>query len=111
EAQERLSEALRLLDPAHSDAVCARSHLNALVSGDGCRCDDQGKALAEAFREFVLAQLPSALLERLDVEPKDGNFSVRVQLKRGPSQEQVENLDRTIKHALKRFRVRVAERQ
>jgi tetratricopeptide (TPR) repeat protein len=60
EAPQLLREALRQLDPAHPNAVCARSHLNALESGQACSCGDSGKVLAEALQAFALARLPAA---------------------------------------------------
>src|SRR5262249_25697904 len=49
-AKAILTEALNGIDPAHPDAITARSHLDAVLSGSSCGCGDQGKAVADACR-------------------------------------------------------------
>jgi tetratricopeptide (TPR) repeat protein len=110
EARPLLSTALQHIDPAHADAVVARSHLQALESGKSCGCDHQGQALADAFREFVLGRLPQDLLERFEVRLQDNDFKIEVQLNREPEQEELEHLNRVINHALGEFRKKLLKR-
>jgi tetratricopeptide (TPR) repeat protein len=104
EAQPLLETALKNITPAHPDAVIARSHLQAVKSGQACGCGNQGEAMAAAFREFVLSRLPQDLLERFDVRLENNDFKVQVHLKRKPEQQELEHLDRIVKHALAEFR-------
>jgi tetratricopeptide (TPR) repeat protein len=109
EARSLLTTALQNIDPSHSDAVIGRSHLQALQAGKSCGCDNQGEALAEAFREFVLSRLPQDLLERLEVRLEDDDFKIAVHLNREPTNEELEHLNRVINHALADFRERLRQ--
>lgn len=111
DARPFLVSALQGINPAHSDAVIARGHLQALEAGQTCGCDNQGQALAAAFREFVLSRLPQDLLQKLDVRLEDNDFKVEVHLQREPKPEELEHLNRVINHALAEFRKEVQRRQ
>ena len=106
-----LTAALGKINPAHSDAVIGRAHLQALEAGQSCGCDNQPEALAEAFREFVLSRLPADLLERFEVRIEEGDFKMDVHLKREPEEEELDHLNRVINHALTEFRQKVRERR
>lgn len=108
EAETLLRSAVQLLDAAHPDSVCGRSHLRAIETGAGCGCGDPRGAIAEAFREFVLAQLPADLLERLDVTLTDDDFELGVHLNREPTEAEIEHLNRVLQHALTEFRQRLS---
>ncbi|HYT89096.1 MAG TPA: tetratricopeptide repeat protein [Gemmataceae bacterium] len=103
-AKAILAEALKGIDPAHPDAIAARSHLGAVESGSSCGCGDQGKAVADACREFILARVPPGLLTELKVEAKDDNLQVQVQLDHEPSPEEMEQLERVLRHGVEAFR-------
>ena len=112
--QERLAEArvtveagLATLDAAHPDAVVGRSHLGAIIAGRACGCGDIQGAMAEAFREFVLSRLPQDLLAGLDVTIEDSNFNVNVELRRKPTEDELEQLDRVVQGATAEFRHRM----
>jgi len=45
------------------------------------------------------------------VRLQDGDFKVQVQLKRKPSNEEVEHMNRVINHALAEFRKKIRERK
>jgi tetratricopeptide (TPR) repeat protein len=109
EAQGLLVAALKGIDPAHVDAVCARSHLDAVASGSACGCGDRGKALAEACREFILQRVPPNLLSDVTVELTDNDFQVGVHLDHEPTEEQLEQVERVIRHALDEFRKRLRQ--
>jgi tetratricopeptide (TPR) repeat protein len=111
EARPLLAAALQTINPAHSDAVIARGHLQALDAGQTCGCDNQGQALAAAFREFVLSRLPQDLLQKLDVRLENNDFKVEVHLQREPKPEELDHLNRVINHALAEFRKEVQRRQ
>lgn len=111
DARPLLATALGNINPAHSDAVIGRSHLQALESGKTCGCDDQGKALAAAFREFVLSRLPQDLLQCFEVRLEDNDFKMEVHLKREPAPEELDHLNRVVTHALTEFRKKLRERQ
>lgn len=107
EAKPPLDEALGMMDPAHPDAITARGHRGAIESGAACGCGDTGAAMAEAFRQFVLGRLPPDLLERLDVELKEGDFQIGVHVSREPTPQEMEQMKRVFDHALAEFRRRV----
>jgi tetratricopeptide (TPR) repeat protein len=109
EARQLLAQALQLLDPAHPDAVCGRSHLTAIEAGSSCGCGDTGLAVADAFREFVQSRLPSDLLEHFAVELNDNDFAIEVHLNREPTEEELEHLNRVIQHAYTEFRQRLQQ--
>lgn len=110
EARPHLEEAMQLLEPAHPDAIVGRSHLGAIVNGGSCGCGDTGKALADAFRAFVLPRLPDDLLEKLDVGFDDeGGLSLSVSLRRTPTDGEVEHMNRVFQHALAEFKKRLTE--
>jgi hypothetical protein len=110
QARPLLEAALKNLNPAHPDAVTGRSHLQAVLSGQSCGCGNQGAALVDAFREFVLSRLPQDLLQQFDVRLEAGDFKIQVRLKRKPSQEELEHLNRIIQHSLEEFRQKLRQR-
>ena len=107
EARGLLSSALERIDPALPDAITARGHLGAIETGAACGCGDTAGAMAEAFRQFVLARLPQGLLEKLDVELKDKNFQIGVHLNRELQPGELQQLNRVVSHALEEFKRRV----
>jgi tetratricopeptide (TPR) repeat protein len=111
DARPLLAAALRNINPAHSDAVIGRSHLQALESGKTCGCDNQGEALAEAFRDYVLERLPQDLMERFEVRIEDNDFKIDVHLRREPKDEELEHLNRVVSHALAEFRRELRQRR
>jgi tetratricopeptide (TPR) repeat protein len=109
EAGRLLAEAIDRLEAAHPDAVCARSHLQAVESGASCGCGDMQEALAEAFRRFVLERLPAGLIKELRVEIDEGTFNVHVELASEPTEEEQELLTTTLQHAQQQFRTRLSK--
>ena len=107
EARAIVAEALEGMDPAHPDAVVGRSHLGAIEEGRSCGCGDMGGAVAEAFRRFVMHQLPEGLLRRFDVAVQDGDFKINVELSREPEPGELERIDRVIKTGYAEFRRRL----
>lgn len=105
-ARRSLERALGLMDPAHPDALCARSHLEAIEAGSSCGCGDMGGALASAFREYVLARLPEGLVRDLKVDLREGDFALEVEMDREPTKEESETFERVVRHALEAFRRR-----
>jgi tetratricopeptide (TPR) repeat protein len=106
EARETVEAGLANLDAAHPDAVCGRSHLGAISAGQGCGCGDVRGAMADAFREFVAGRLPQDLLARLDVTIEDGNFNVKAELRREPTEAELEQLNQVVSGATAEFRRR-----
>jgi tetratricopeptide (TPR) repeat protein len=109
EARDLLTRALERLSPAEPDAVCGRSHLEAIKSGGACGCGDMKQALAQAFREFVMARLPAGIINRLQVDLQGDDFDVEVFLEREPTPEENDLIQRTFRHALAEFRQRVRQ--
>lgn len=105
-AREQLERALEALPPEHPDALCARSHLDAIVSGGGCGCGRTDKALDEAIRALVEPHLPEGLLESLSFNPDKG---LSVSLTREPTQEEQELLNRVIRQAMTQLGNRVRQ--
>lgn len=110
EARPLLSAALDSLPPAQADAVVGRSHWQALETGRSCGCENQGEGLAAAFRDYVLSQLPSDLVERLEVHLENNDFKVEIQLRRALPPQEMDHLNRIINHALAGFRQRLGVR-
>jgi tetratricopeptide (TPR) repeat protein len=110
-ARPLLAAALRTLDPAHLDAICARSHLAALEAGGACGCGDLRQASAQALREFILARVPLDLLGQLDVDDAPDGWKIQVQLQREPVEDELEQLNRVITHAVEEFRRRAQQVQ
>jgi tetratricopeptide (TPR) repeat protein len=107
EAREAVEAGLASLDVAHPDAVVGRSHLGAIVAGRACGCGDLQGAIAEAFREFVLSRLPQDLLARLEVTIANENFNINVELRRAPTEDELEQLNRVVEGATAEFRHRM----
>jgi hypothetical protein len=63
--------------------------------------------LPEAFREFVLARLPQDLLARFDVTIEDNNFNINLELRREPTKDELEQLNRIVNGATSEFRHRL----
>ena len=110
EARPLLQAALKNINPAHSDAVMGRGHLQALESGESCGCGNQ-QALAAAFREFVIGRLPQDLVQKFEVRLENNDFKIQVQLNRKPEQEELEHLNRVINHAQAEFRKKLREQR
>ena len=110
EARPLLADAVAALEPAHPDAVTARSHLGAVETGGSCGCGDLRQALTQASRQFVLSQLPAGLIAELTVGLKDNDFQVEVHTARQPTEEELALLERVNRHALQQFRRRLMRR-
>jgi tetratricopeptide (TPR) repeat protein len=112
EARPLLESAVQILPASFSEAVQARGHLSALDTNRPCGCGDTGKALAIAFREYVLERLPQDLLSTFDVayNPESNNFDISVHLQREPKPEEIEQLNRVIEHAMAEFRQKIITR-
>lgn len=104
-----LEEGLSVLDPVHPDAMVGRSHLGAARDGRTCGCGDLQGTMEEAFREFVTSKLPGDLLADLDVAIEDGDFQIKVELRREPTEAEIERLNGVIRSAHAEFRRRIAE--
>jgi tetratricopeptide (TPR) repeat protein len=109
EARTVLAETLPLLGPAHPDAIVGRSHLGAVLEGRSCGCGDMAGTIAAAFREFVLTRLPADLLADLDVAIVDDDFKINVELKREPSQAELDRLNAVFQSAHAEFRRRLTQ--
>lgn len=109
EARTVLEEGLAALDPAHPDAIIGRSHLGAVIDGRTCGCGDLQGTIADAFREFVITRLPADLLARLDVAIADGDFQINVELRRKPTEAELERLNGVFQSAQAEFRRRLSE--
>ena len=108
EARAVLEEGLAVLDPVHPDAIIGRSHLGAVLEGRTCGCGNLQDTMAEAFREFVLTRLPADLLARLDVAIVDNDFQINVELRREPTEGELERLNSVFQSALAEFRRRIS---
>ncbi|HZU97586.1 MAG TPA: tetratricopeptide repeat protein [Planctomycetota bacterium] len=110
EARRILDGGIRYLDAADPDAICARSHIEAIVENRSCGCGDMGNAMGSTLREIVLEHAPPGLLENIRVEMKDGKPNVQVQLKREPKKDEIELLNRLIRHATEEVKRRALAR-
>ncbi|NRQ32247.1 tetratricopeptide repeat protein [Nonomuraea sp. NN258] len=110
EARQVVEAGLGALDAAHPDALVGRSHLGAIMEGRSCGCGDLPAVVAEAFKEFVLSRLPQDLLADLGVDIEDGDFAVSVELRREPTEDELDQLNRVIQSATAEFRRRLTTR-
>lgn len=108
EARQTAEAGLATLDVAHPDAIVGRSHLGAIVAGVACGCGDIQGTIAEAFREFVRSRLPQDLLAQLEVTIENENFEFNVELRREPTEDELEQLNRVMEGAMAEFRHRLA---
>lgn len=109
QARAVLEEGLAVLDPVHPDAIIGRSHLGAVMDGRTCGCGDLQGTIADAFRDFVLTRLPTDLLAHLDVAITDGDFQINVELRREPTQAELERLNNVFESAQAEFRRRLSD--
>ena len=107
EAKGLLESAVKTLEPSNPDAVCARGHLGALKSGAPCGCGDSAGAFTEALEEFVLSRLPKDLLETFKANWTGEDFRFEVHLRRQPSNEELEHLNRVVENAVREFKQRI----
>jgi len=106
QAAALLEAALEALEPAHPDALPARSHLQAIREDASCGCGRGAEALDAALDELVRRKLPPDLLETIRYQEDGG---VDVKLARAPSDEEVAHLDRVVRHAVAEIRRRILE--
>ncbi len=76
EARPILARALTLLDAAHPDAICGRSHLQAIEEKQSCGCGDTRAEIHTQVERIVRERLPEGLLDRLEFEPDNVNIHV-----------------------------------
>lgn len=109
EARAVLEDGLAGLDPVHPDALIGRSHLGAVIDGRTCGCGDLRDTIADAFRDFVMTRLPADLLDRLDVAIVDDDFKISVELRREPTEAELDRLNAVFQSAHAEFRRRLTE--
>ncbi|GAB3152786.1 hypothetical protein GCM10027290_44200 [Micromonospora sonneratiae] len=107
DARAVLEEGLSALDPVHPDAIVGRSHLGAVMAGSTCGCGDLKTTITDAFRQFVISRLPADLLADLAVTIEDGDFQIRVELRREPTEDELERLNGVVQSAHAEFRRRL----
>ena len=104
EAKEKLDEAIRLLPPAHPDALAVRGHRTAIDRGGPCPCNATGEGHAAAYRELVLGLLPKDLVEDMTVAPGgEEGLQVEFKLAREPNPEEQELINRVLSFANAEF--------
>lgn len=99
-----LQNGIDQVDATHPHAVMGRSHLRALKTGSSCGCGDPTHAALEAFCDFFRKQIPADLLEEVQVAVENGEMKIQVQLRRKPSEEELEMLARIQRYARNQFR-------
>jgi tetratricopeptide (TPR) repeat protein len=114
EAVVELRSALEVLDASDPDAICARNHLKAFEDSGSCGCDQESMetALTETLCALIEPDLPDGLIARLELKlaPSGGEPNVHVELARKPTSEELESLDRLIRHALSEIRRQIRDR-
>jgi hypothetical protein len=68
-------------------------------SAHTCGCGDLKTTMAEAFRSFDSARLPTDLLSNVDVAIADADFLVQIALRREPTPDDIERLNDVIHSA------------
>src|SRR5262249_5281571 len=76
EARELLASATSALDPAHPDAICAKSHLRAIEEKGSCGCGDTLEEVHAQVERIVRERLPEGLLDRIEFQ--EGNVGIHV---------------------------------
>lgn len=109
EARPVIEEGLSVLEPVHPEAMIGRSHLSAVIDGRTCGCHNMNNTIENAFREFALAKLPPDLLADLSVTLEDDDFKIDVQLRREPTEEELERLNGVMQSASAEFRRRISD--
>jgi len=99
EARALLEEAVRRLAPSEPDAICARSHLDAIAQGGSCGCGDIDAAFSRTIEAIIADQLPDGLLESVRVDPAARSGAIQVSLARAASPDEHALLERVIRHA------------
>jgi tetratricopeptide (TPR) repeat protein len=107
-ARALLEAATGLLDLEDPDALCARSHLGAILNGGDCGCGDMPSAFADALRAMVEREIGPGLIAELRCTSADGS-KLDVRLARPPTEGEVERLDLVVKHSLAVLRKRIRE--
>ncbi|VTS02545.1 tetratricopeptide repeat protein [Tuwongella immobilis] len=104
EAKPLLESALASMDPAHPDALTAKSHLEAIELGRDWNADKLSRAACEAFAEYVRARLPEQLLKRIDVRLVADRFKTDLYLHREATPDEMTQINRAIEDAHQHFR-------
>lgn len=99
EAQALLAEAIEHLAPSEPDAICARSHLDAIEQGGTCGCGDMDHAFARTLEAMIADQLPVGLLEAVHVDPSGRDGAIEVRLARAATEEEHIAIERVLRHA------------
>lgn len=112
-ARPLLEEALRTLPPDAPNALVARTHLKAAVEKRPCQCDrDMPEATAEAVREMIADQLPPDLIRSVAIKTRPaGPPDIIVEVKRNPSADERQLIDRLVAHATSRLRRNIRREQ
>ena len=74
-----------------------------------CGCGDLQATIEDTFRQFVTSRLPADLLAELDVTIEDDEFQIKVELRREPTEDELERLNGVVQSAHAEFRRRIAE--
>jgi tetratricopeptide (TPR) repeat protein len=114
EAEALLRDGLSLLGHDEPDRICARSHLSAIVDGGECGCSGRERldqALSTSLEELVRGEAPEGLLGKVELRhpPDGGEPQISIVLAREPQGDEIERLDRVLRHALERIRRRIRE--
>jgi tetratricopeptide (TPR) repeat protein len=104
-AQRHLEQGVAMLPPQDRDALCGRSHLDAVRTGGSCGCGDTVAALASALRQIVDPHLPQGLVAELSL---DERYDLRVTLAREPQDGEMEQLERVLQHGMAQLRKGIA---
>jgi hypothetical protein len=67
--------------------------------------------IVDAFRQFITSRLPLDLLAELDVTIESGDFQIKVELRREPTDDELERLNGVVQSAHAEFRRRIAKQR
>jgi hypothetical protein len=108
EARPLLEEAVAHLETGHPDAVCAKSHLDAIDEHGSCGCGDSERALAATLEELIRRELPAGLLDGVDLDTSGDGVSIQIQLARDPTPAEMKALQSATMRANATLRERLA---
>jgi tetratricopeptide (TPR) repeat protein len=105
EARPLLAAVVADVHPTHPDAVCARSHLDAIDSSGSCGCGDSEQAFAETLEALMREEnLPEGLLDCVEVEDSGNGAHVSLRLDREATPEEAVLLERALRRAEAKIR-------
>jgi len=105
-ARPLLEQAIEALDLEDADALCARSHLDAIVEGGSCGCGEMGGAIGDVLLEMIEREMGAGLVAEVQCRDPE-TWDLAIHLAREPKPGEAERLDRVVHHCVAALRKRM----